>query len=290
MKVKGAFLAVLSAVCYGFLPFFILPIKAAGFPLDTALFYRFLIAAAFLLVYFIYKRQGLGLTGREFLILSALGVLFALSAEFLFWAYDFLTPGIASTILFVYPVIVAVIMAVFYHEKLTVVSVVSLVITLAGVFILSVRDSVLDINFIGLLIALMSAVAYALYIVIVNRSKVSGGELKVTFYSLLFSSAYYLGKVIILGHPVTLPDAAMVGQITLFAFVTTVVTITALIYAIKLIGSTQTAILGALEPVVAVAVSVWLFGEDLTVKLIVGVVLILVGVIVNVIGERLVER
>lgn len=56
---------------------------------------------------------------KEWFIMIILGLLYALSSEFLFLGYDYLTPGIASTLLFVYPVIVALIMLVFFKERMT---------------------------------------------------------------------------------------------------------------------------------------------------------------------------
>ena len=284
-KIKGYALAIISAVSYGLIPLFVLPIKAAGFSLDTTLFYRFFISALFILAYLLYTKESLKVNRKEFFILLTLGLFYALSADLLFLGYDYLSPGVASTILFVYPVIVALIMVFWFKEKINKLTIISLAITLFGILILSAKDSLLDIRFLGLFITLLCAAFYAFYIVIVNKAKISGSGTKITFYSLLFSSVYYLIKALIAKESLAIPDTALLFNFILFALVTTVFSVLALVHAIKIIGSTPTSILGALEPVVAVGISVILFGEDPTLNLITGVLLILAGVIINIVAD-----
>ncbi len=207
-------------------------------------------------------------------------------SEFLFLGYDYLTPGIASTIFFVYPVIVALIVFFVFKEAITKLTVLSLFITIFGVFILSIKDSVFDINILGLCIATLSAVFYALYIVTVNKVKIEGSSLKITFYSMLFSSFYYLIKALLMGGSLIIPDVKIFFNLSLFALVTTVLSILTLVYAIKLIGSTPTSIMGALEPIVAVAVSILFFREDFTLNLAIGVGLITFGVVLSIVSEK----
>lgn len=284
MKKKGYFFAIVSAVSYGLIPAFIIPVKEAGFSLDKTLFYRFFISAMFLLVYLIRKKESLRVTPKDFLIMLILGLFYALSSEFLFLGYDYLSPGIASTILFVYPVIVALVMMVFFKETISKATVLSLILTILGVFVLSLKDATFSINFIGLSIALLSALFYALYIIIINKANVSFSGMKITFYSLLFSSLYYFIKVLWSQDGLAI-DLYTLGNFTLFAFITTVVSISTLVYAIQMIGSTPTSIMGALEPVVAVLVSVLFFQEQFTIGLFLGVMFIVIGVILNIISE-----
>jgi drug/metabolite transporter (DMT)-like permease len=61
----------------------------------------------------------------------------------------------------------------------------------------------------------------------------------------------------------------------MLGLVPTVLSLIFMVKAVKIIGSTPTAILGALEPVTAVAIGVLVFGEVLTGRLIVGIFLIL---------------
>jgi drug/metabolite transporter (DMT)-like permease len=286
-KLKGYSLAIISAASYGLIPLFILPIKQINFPINTTLFYRFALSAAIIITILLFKKEKLGVTKKELFIMFFLGLFYGLSSDLLFMGYDYLTPGIASTILFVYPVIVAIIHILIFNEKIKNLTILSLLITLLGIFILSAQGSSLwDINLIGLGITLGSALFYALYIITVNKSKIKTSGWKLTGYSMVFTAGYYLIKSLINQDSLALPNVEMFFNFFIFALVTTVLSTTALVYAIKYIGSTPTAIMGALEPVVAVLVSVILFHEALTKNLILGVFLILLGVILNILSDQ----
>lgn len=285
VKVKGYVCALVSAVTYGLIPLFILPLKAMHFSMDVTLFYRFFISAGIMLILLRYKKEHLKSTPKEMGIFLVLGILFSLSSDFLFLAYDYLSAGIASTILFVFPVMVALILAVFFKEKISTVMLLSMVITLAGVYLLS-GASAAGVNFVGLGLSLGSALAYAIYMVTVNKSNIKASGVKITFYSLLFSSLYYMAKSLVAKESLVIPDLHILLHISLFGLITSVISITTLVYAIGYIGSTPTAILGALEPVVAVTISVTLFAEKLTYALLIGGVLILTGVLVSIVFSK----
>lgn len=284
MKLKGYLLALISAVSYGLIPLFILPVKALNFPLDTTLFYRFFISALLLLIPLIYKRESLRVNRTEFFILLVLGLLYGLSSDCLFLGYRLLTPGIASTVLFVYPIFVALLLALFFKEKITRFTFISLLITFSGVLVLSIKGADFKINFPGLLVCILCALFYSVYMVIVNKSGIKVSGIKITFYSMLFSAVYYLIKTVGMNETLT-ASPGLIFHMSVFALVTTVFSITTLIYAIQYIGPTPTSIMGALEPVVAVMISVCCFGEELTWNLIFGVILILAGVIFNMVFD-----
>lgn len=286
MKFKGYSLGILSSVSYGLIPIFILPIKQANFSLDITLFYRFLFSALMVGGYLLYSKESFALNKREVFILASLGICYALSSEFLFLGYDFLTAGIASTVLFIYPVIVALIMFFVYKEKLTKLSVVSLLFAFAGVIVLCLKESGFEINFAGLGIVMLSSLFYALYMVIVNKSNMKISGFKLSFYSMLFTSAFFMIKALLKDDSFMIPTIGTFFNFVTFGFLTTVISGLCLVYAIKYIGTTPAAILGALEPVVAVMISVLFFHEKFTNNLLIGIILILLGVILNVISDN----
>ena len=284
--VKGYLCAFISAFTYGLIPLFMIPIKKAeSFSVDATLFYRFLIASGAILLFLCYQKQRLRISLREGLIMSILGLLYALSAEFLFLAYDYLSPGIASTIFFSYPIIVALVLVLFYKEKITFPTILSLLLVIVGVGVLSIKEGSI-INYIGLGISLLGALVYALYILIVNKVRIEASGVKISFYSMLFSSLYFLVKTLILGESIAIPSLSLIGDITLFAIITTSLSLVALVYAVRYIGSTPTAIMGAFEPIVAVLISVGLFGEALTSSLILGGMVIIAGVLIDIIFRK----
>ncbi|MDR6370218.1 drug/metabolite transporter (DMT)-like permease [Chryseobacterium bernardetii] len=286
MKLRGYTLGILSAVSYGLIPIFILPVKQAHFSMDITLFYRFFFSALMVGGYLLYSRESFKINKKETLILAILGICYALSSEFLFLGYDFLTPGIASTVLFIYPIIVALIMLFFYKEKLTKLSGASLLLAFAGVIVLCLKGNGLEINFAGLGIVMLSSLFYALYMVIVNKSNIKVSGFKLTFYSMFFTSMFFMTKALMANESFVIPSPEIFINFLVFAFLTTVISSLCLVFAIKYIGSTPVAILGALEPVVAVLISVLMFHEKFTPNLLIGITLILFGVTLNVIGDQ----
>lgn len=284
MKLKGYVLGIISSVSYGLIPIFILPVKQAHFSLDITLFYRFLFSALMIGGYLLYSKENLSINKKEGLILAALGMCYALSSEFLFLGYDYLTAGIASTVLFIYPIIVALIMFFFYKEKITKLSITSLLLAFAGVIVLCLKGNGLEINYAGLGIVMLSSIFYALYIIIVNKSNIKVSGFKLSFYSMLFTAGFFMIKALIGKESFAIPSTTVFFNFTVFAFLTTVISTLCLVYAIKNIGSTAAAILGALEPVVAVMVSVLIFHEKFTFNLLMGITLILFGVILNILA------
>ena len=286
MKLKGYLLGLLSSISYGLIPLFILPLKKVGFSMDTTLFYRFLFSASILGCYLLIKQKSIKVEPKQIGILVLLGLFYGISSDSLFIAYDYLNAGVASTLLFIYPLIVAIIMAIFFKEKLTFASILAIVFTLVGVVLLSIKNGEFNLNLIGLSIVFLSALGYALYIVTVNKSNVKNlNGMVLTFYSFLITSIYYGTKLIIGKGDFAIPSLETGINIGIFALVTTVISSLALVYAIKYIGSTPTSILGAFEPVVAVSISVLLFGEYFSMNLAFGILLIIFGVMLNIISD-----
>ena len=293
---KGYLFALVSALTYGMIPLFMIPLKKLDFfSVDTALFYRFLIAAILILGYLVfYQKESVKINLKEGIVLSILGLFYALSAEFLFIAYDFLSPGIASTIFFIYPIMVALILGIFFKEKITLATTISLIVVVVGVGILSFKPKSNDdkdnfgINsiYIGLFVSLLGALMYALYMIIVNKTKINASGVKVSFYSMVFASLFFLVKTLVLGNSVAIPSLEIGTHLALFSLITTALSVVSLVYAIKYIGSTPTAIMGAVEPVVAVMISVGLFDETLTFSLIAGVIIIISGVLIDVVFNK----
>lgn len=290
MKTKGYIIAAISAISFGLIPIFILPLKRIQFSMDVTLFYRFLFSALMVGVYLLSKKISLKINKRKLGVLAILGLCYALSSEFLFIGYDYLSAGIASTVLFVYPVLVALIMFFVYKEKLSKMGVISLILAFIGALVLCLKEGSFELNYTGLGIVMFSALAYALYMIIVNKGGLAMNGFKLSFYSMLFTAFYFLVKSSLKGESLMVPNTSILIKLVVFAFVTTLISSVALVIAIQYIGSTPTAIMGALEPVIAVAVSVLFFQEEFTTNLLIGIVFILSGVLLNVLSNRRNEK
>ena len=285
---RGYVLGAIAAASYGLNPLFALPLYGVGMSPDSVLFYRYVLAVVMLGALMLFRRQSFALTRHDILPLAVMGVLFALSSLLLFQSYNLMDAGIASTILFVYPVMVAVIMAVGFHERVTAGTVFSIALACGGIGLLYKGGDGATLSLVGVLLVFLSALAYAVYIVGVNRSSLKNlSTEKLTFYSLLFGSLVYVVRLRGGADLQAIPSPLMWVNAVSLALFPTIVSLVTMAGAIRRIGSTPTAILGALEPVTALFFGVVVFGEQFTLRIGVGVSLILVAVTLIIAGKSI---
>jgi drug/metabolite transporter (DMT)-like permease len=288
MKFKGIICGILAAVCYGTNPLGALPLYEEGVNTSSVLFYRFSLAVVILGIMLIVERKSFAVTGKELKTLASLGLLFAASSITYYQSFHFMDAGIASTILFVYPVMVAVIMATCFHEKVTLSTVLAIVLALVAIVLLTQGDARISLSTTGILLVMLSALTYAVYIVVVNQSSIRMSSLKLTFYALLFC------MFTLLAYSFTSPDLHLQMPPSPRAWfyacwlglVPTVLSLVLMTIAVHEVGATPTAIMGALEPMTAVAIGVMVFGELMTLRLMVGIILILTAVSLIVLGKN----
>lgn len=278
-KAGGYFFAGLAAAAYGTNPAFAVPLYEDGMNPNTVLLFRYILGIPILALLMGFRGIRFRLNKNEWMPIFILGILMALSSLTLFESYRYMNSGVASTLLFVYPVMVAVIMIFFFHEKFRGSLVVCLLFMCAGLILLSRPEGDVPVSGYGLLLVMMSALTYALYIVFVNVNKriSSIPTTKLLFYVLTAGGLVFLLKYAS-GTPVTLPQHSF-GWFNLVALavIPTILSLTCTSAAIRLIGPTPTAIFGALEPLTAVVLSVFVLGQSISTQEIFGGILIVLA-------------
>lgn len=285
---KGILNGVIASVSYGMNPLFALPLYAQGIEVNSVLFYRYFFAVV---IYFLWlkcvKKISLKIAKCELVPLFFLGIFFSLSSLTLFESFHYIEAGIACTILFIYPVIVALIMAIFFKEKITKTVVSAIFLTSIGIALLykGKPDSVLNLK--GVAIVLASAFLYAFYIVGVKSIKAikSMNSAKLSFYVMLFGLLVYVVNLKFCTNLQGLTTITAWLFVIGLAIFPTIISLETIGIAIKLIGSTNTAILGALEPLTAIFFGILFFNESLTLRISIGVILILFGVFLIISGK-----
>lgn len=289
-RLKGTICGVGAAVSYGMNPLGVLPLYADGINTNTVLFYRYGLALVFLALFMLVTRKSFSVTLKELALLAPLGVLFVLSSLTLFASFHYMDAGVASTLLFVYPVMVAVMMALFFKERITYVTVFSIIMALSGIALLYRGGDGTALSTTGVLFVMASSLTYALYIIIVNKSSLRMSSVKLTFYVIMFGLALIIANSVFGGEEAKLQMLAtphMWIHAMILAVFPTVVSLLLMIIAVHDIGSTPTAVMGALEPVTAVVIGVSLFGEQFTSRMAAGIVLILSAVLLIVLGNTI---
>lgn len=328
-KAKGFFFGILAAVSYGVNPLGAKYLYEEGLNVESVLFYRYGLAALIIGMIMAGKmiagrkvastRSATGyesfkVSRGEFSTLTALGLMFVISSLTLYCSFLYMDSGVACSLLFVYPVMTAVLMAMLYGEKITKTTAAAIALSLVGVLLLYKGDGETVLSTVGVLLVMVSALSYALYIIVANRASAPESELgtghsklskyiplphRVTIHRLDMSAMKLSFYVLIVcavsmvlfsftsaeRHLMPLVTGREWGYSLMLAIVPTVFSLVSMGIAVRIIGSTPTAIMGALEPLTAVVIGLTVFHEALTVNLVVGILLILTAVITIILSK-----
>ena len=290
-KAKGYILGSIAAASYGMNPLFALPLYKAGMDPDSVLFFRYLFAIPLLGIMIKARGRSFKIQRKETFPLIIMGLLVALSSLTLFLSYNYMAAGIASTLLFVYPIMVALIMAMVFKEKLALQTIVCMLLALGGIGLLYKSEDGSTLSLIGTLLVFASSLSYAIYIVGINQTSLKNvATLKVTFYVLLFGLSLFVARLLYSGVLNTPDQWYLWANLLALAGFPTAISFLCTTQAVQYIGSTPTAILGALEPVTAIFFGIAVFGESLTVRESFGLVMIIVAVTFVIAGGNITSQ
>ena len=272
---------IITGITYGLNPLFAKPLMEAGASTEAILFFRYGIAVLLLGAYLVLKKESFSINLRQAGVLLGLGLLFSSSSAFLFEAYKYIASGLATTLVFLFPVMVAIIM-VFLKVVPSWPVWLSIAATFAGVMIMTGGSGSEPVNPTGVWFSVAAAFFYALFIVIINRSKAIASipNSILTFYALLAGTVFFLtrcalkGKELMAGLDGFMPWVNLIG----LAVLPTIVSTAGLAVATRNIGATKASVLGVFEPITAILVGTVVFGEVLTPNIIAGILISVVAV------------
>lgn len=271
---------------FGLIPLFTLPLMKEGMSLDSILFYRFLFATIALGIMMKVHKEPFAIKMNDLPLLVLLSTYYMVSAQFLFWGYDYMGAGVATTLHFTYPVFVTLLMLILFREKASWVTWLAIILAVYGVARLSIGGEDHKFSFFGVGIVLLSALGYAAYITTVNKSHLrTMPNRKLAFYVFVFTTLLFAGKVSVTQTLQPIPDVMSGVNLILLAVLPTVISNITLLLAVHHIGGTMTSVLGALEPVTAVCIGAFVFGEAFTWQQGLGIAMILVAVTLIILGK-----
>lgn len=272
---------IITGITYGLNPLFAMPLMNQGAAIESILFFRYLFAVIMLGAFLFLSKQSFKISGKQAGILLVLGLLYTMSSIFLFEAYHYIASGLATTLIFLYPVLVAIIM-VFLGVIPSWPIWLAIAATFGGVVIMTQGSSGEEINPIGVALSLGSAFVYALFIVIINRSKTiaSISNSLLTFYALSVGATIFMGKIAFSDIPITtgITDCSDWLNLIGLALLPTIVSTATLAVATRNIGATKASVLGVFEPITAILVGTLMFGEALTTNIVAGIGIAMVAV------------
>jgi drug/metabolite transporter (DMT)-like permease len=283
----GYLAGIISGITYGMNPLFGVPVINKGLDVNSLLFYRYGVATLLMLAYMLVARKTIRISWKQFGLMTILGILFTGCSIALFEAYKYIPSGVATSILYVYPIMVALIMMLFGQFP-TWQTWVSIFAGVAGAVLLSIKGGGGFIDWKGIALVVISGLCYTLFIVIVNQSKQVKAipNLTMTFYCFFIGSLmlFALSGFGVKLNPV--PDTVSWLNVLGLAVLPTAVATITLAASTKAVGATKTSVLGILEPLTAIFIGTLVFHEAFTINVALGVVLILFAILFMILTEK----
>ncbi|WP_346870413.1 DMT family transporter [Clostridium sp. UBA5119] len=279
-KIKGIFYIAIASIAFGIMPILAkLAYKGGANPINT-LALRFTFASIILFIYIKTKKLSLRVSKEQIKLILFMGVIgYSMTSILLFIAYNYIDVGIAGMILHTYPLMVMILSIIIYKEKFKLKKFLYLMVTTIGVFIM-LDIKVGSINTIGVVLVLLSALCYAIYVLGASNDKVKNIDSYVmTFYISVISAIVGSATGVVtnsFNNPINFYG---IISILLIAFISTVVALMAFLKGVKLIGPTNSAIFSALEPIVSLVLGVIILGESISFKIIIGSTIIILAMI-----------
>jgi len=292
IRLNGIFYAIISSASFGFSPLFSIGLLAAGLSNFDVLSYRWGIAGIVLMIYAFAKKKTLRINsfdeGWKIVLLSALR---AITSVTLLIGYANISSGIASTINFMYPVIVALCMMFVFGEHKSWVDMLAIAAAIFGVYLLASGDSLIvesGNTKLGLTCSIISAFSFAAYYILMKRLKADKIEVvKFTTWIMLLSAVYFIICAFVLEGKLTMITGVKNWMYILgLGLWSTMISNFTGVKAVRRIGPTLTSILGALQPVTAVVLGILFLHEHLYTRSLIGIILILIAVTVVVMHQN----
>ncbi|MBO5894106.1 MAG: DMT family transporter [Alistipes sp.] len=272
---------IITGITYGLNPLFGMPLMNNGAAVESILFFRYAFAVVILGAFLWLTRQSFKISAKQAGVLLVLGLLYTSSSIFLFEAYNYIASGLATTLIFLYPVLVAIIM-VFLGVVPSWPVWLAIAATFGGVLVMTQGSGGEAIDPVGVLLSLGSALVYALFIVIINRSKAIAeiSNTLLTFYALTVGATVFLGMILFSDTTITAGIEGGTAWLNLIglALLPTIVSTATLAIATRNIGATKASVLGVFEPITAILVGTLMFGEPLTTNIVAGICIAIVAV------------
>ena len=289
---NGFFYAAISSASFGFSPLFTIGLLAAGLSSFDILSYRWGIAGLVLMIYAFCKKKSLRLTSWEetwkIMLLSALRSVTAIT---LLIGFANISSGIASTINFMYPIIVAICMMLFFGDRKSPVDIGAIAVSIFGVYLIASGDSLIiegGNTKLGLTCSFISAITFAAYYIFMKRLKADKIEVvKFTTWLMMMSAAYFIICAFVFnGRLAVVCDGKSWLYILGLGLWSTMISSFTGVKAVRRIGPTLTSILGALQPLTAVVLGVIFLHEHLYLRSIIGISLIMTAVSIVVMHQK----
>lgn len=275
----GFLLVILSAAGFAFIPIFAIYAYDAGINVLTLLFMRFLFAAIVFFVWLILRKQLHKLSVKSLLSIFLLGGIFYTTQSILYFSsVQYIPASLAVLLLYLYPILVAILSSMINKEKINIGIIVAIMLALVGI-VLAIGNPVGEIQPLGVMLAIGSAICLSIYFILGNRLTVNIPTVLMSAYLSLFASiSFFIIGMFTKGLNFSFKPQGWLPLIGVALF-STVIAIFSLFAGMKRIGPTKASIVSMVEPVITILFSALLLGDRLTFLQGIGAFVVIAGAV-----------
>ncbi|TDR79971.1 threonine/homoserine efflux transporter RhtA [Paludibacterium purpuratum] len=261
----------MAACGYGSMALFARLAYADGVDTTSLLALRFALASVVLGFWVRHQRIALP-RGRELWGFAGLGALFASMAWTYFSALHYASSGLVALLVYVYPIMVAVLGALLGLDRFGRAETIALATCAVGLYLL-LGQSMHAGSPLGVILSLLSGLLYAIYILCNSRFGQGVNPLGAAWVVIV--SAAVIDGLIAAWH-LTLPASPTGwGALLALACFSSALANSAFLMGLRHVGPTLASVLSTLEPVVTVSLGLAFLGETLNPSALAGSALVL---------------
>ncbi|HAG42909.1 MAG TPA: EamA family transporter [Clostridium sp.] len=280
-KIHGVLYVVISATFFGIMPILAKIAYSGGANTQTTLFLRFSFAAIMLFLYLRFKKISIRLKKNQLIFIFALGTVgYSMMSALLFMAYNYMSVGVATMTLYIYPAIVTVLSSIIYKERINAKKIICLSLCIIGIFIMIDLGNA-SFSTTGVMLSLLASLCYSWYVLGASNNYIKSINSYVMSFYVSLSSALATFVIGLITNNLNFHIKVYgVVAIIMIAFISTVVALMAVLQGVKIIGPSSAAIFGTLEPIVSLILGALILGEALAFKTMLGSFLIIISMVI----------
>jgi len=286
-KLKGIFLVIFATVIYGFIPFFAKTAFRNGFDEYTFILGRCIFACLLIFFYMKIKRINFKLTLNEMKSILKVSIIgHGLMILTLISSYKYMPTSIATAIHFIYPIIIMIGGVKYYGERINVKKIILLITAVLGIYFIIGYNNSYNINSTGLILALISGVFYAYYVLELGSGYLKHfNPIKLIFYVLISNAIIFFIACIIMNK--TYNNITLIGLINIIiASILLGLAMISFKKGLEYISVVTSAILSTFEPLTSLVVGVVVLDEVLKTHHIIGSILVIISAVFATIIEN----
>lgn len=280
-KQIGFIMVVISGMIFGIMPSMVTFCYTKGANKVSMLLMRYIVLSVLLLPKIIKQKNIRELTQKYYLKFFILAFFGMITPLLLFTCYNLLPTGIVTTIHFMYPTVVMIISVTFLHSKFSKSNLVCLCLCISGI-LLMLDMSNIELNTKGLALTIISSFTWAIYIILLDKYRIDNITSEQVMFFVSIGSVIFLILYGAIAKEFAFPKVA-IGWIAMITANIIIAIFGSLFFAIgvRTTDAQTSAIVSTLEPIFSIIMGVILLNEVISIRLIIGSVLILIAVIIQ---------